>query len=370
MSIEIRRVETAKDLRTFIKLPWKIYKNDPYWVPPLIVDQKKMLNKDKGTFFQFGEADLFLAFDGKEPVGRITAHVDHQYEKYRDERSGRFGFFECVNDQDVADALLSRAEEWIKAKGKKRLEGPYNFTLYDASGMLYEGFDSMPVVLLSYNPAYYNDLLKNAGFEKAIDWYAFMVRDTVKLRPSYTKIRERIARQGFRIEKIDMKNLDKAVEYIGPIFNEAWMENWGHVPFTEGQLEDFKEELKYVVVPELTYLAFIGEKCVGFSMTARDANPAIKKANGRLFPFGLLKIMLEMKKIHRLRTIAMGVLKEYRHRGLDTLFYLNSVEEGLRLGFTESECSIIVETNQRMIGALEHLQAERYKTYRFYQKEL
>ena len=167
-----------------------------------------------------------------------------------------------------------------------------------------------------------------------------------------------------------MKKLDEAVGYIGPIFKDAWMENWGHVPFTDGQLADLKEELKYVVEPDLTYLAFLENQCVGFSLSAKDANPALKKANGRLFPFGLFKIMLAMKKIKRLRTIAMGVLKEHRHKGLDTLFYLNTIEEGIKLGYTESECSLIVETNQRMIGALEHLDAERYKTYRFYQKEL
>ena len=370
MGIEVRPVRTAKDLQTFIKLPWRIYHDDPFWVPPIIADQKKLFNKEKGTFFQFGDAEFFLAYDGSLPVGRISAHVDYQFEKYRDEQAGRFGFFESVNDQAVADALFDHACEWAKAKGKKRIGGPYNFTIYDASGFLFQGFDSMPVVLLAYNPKYYNDLLANAGFEKAIDWYAFMVKDTVKLRPSFAKIRKRIQRQSFHIETVDMKNLDKAVEYIGPIFNEAWNENWGHVPFTSGQMEDLKEELKFVVVPELTYLAFTDGRCVGFSLTARDANPAIKKANGRLFPFGLIKIMLEMKKTTRLRTIAMGVLKEYRHRGLDTLFYLNTIEEGVRLGFTESECSIIVETNHRMIGALEHLQAERYKTYRFYQKEL
>jgi GNAT superfamily N-acetyltransferase len=370
MGIDVRPVQSAKDLRTFIKLPWKIYKNDPYWVPPLIIDQKKMLNKEKGTFFQFGEAELFIAYDGKEPVGRISAHVDHHYEKFGDERTGRFGFFESINDQSVADALLDRAQKWIAVKGKKRMEGPYSFTLYDPSGFLYEGFDSMPVVMLSYNPQYYNQLLLGAGYEKSIDWYAFLVNNSIEMRPSFKKIRERIQRQGVRLEKIDMKNLDQAVEYIGPIFNEAWMENWGHVPFTEGQLEDFKEELKYVVVPDLTYFAFVDDKCVGFTLTAKDANPAIKKANGRLFPFGLIKIMLAMKKVKNLRTIAMGVLKEYRHRGIDTLFYLKSYEESHRLGYFQSECSIIVETNQRMIGALEDLEAKRYKTYRFYQKEL
>ena len=313
---------------------------------------------------------MFLAYKKGEPVGRITAHIDYQYEKYRDERTGRFGFFECLDDQEIADALLAAAEDWLRAKGKKRIEGPYNFTLYDASGLLYEGFDCMPVVLLSYNPSFYKELLVNAGFEKAIDWYAFMVRDSVELRPSFKRIRDRIMKQGLRLERISLKKLDEAVHYIGPIFNEAWMENWGHVPLTNGQLEDLKEELKYVVEPNLTYLAFWDDECIGFSLSIKDANPALKKANGRLFPFGLLKVLLAMKKINRLRTIAMGVLKEHRHRGLDTLFYLNTIEEGIKMGYAESECSIIVETNQRMIGALEYLQAERYKTYRFYQKEI
>ncbi|MBN1465568.1 N-acetyltransferase [candidate division KSB1 bacterium] len=368
--IDIRPVSLKKELRQFITLPWKIYKDDPYWVPPLIADQYKLFDKKNGTFFSFGQAELFMAFDGKEPLGRITAHIDFQYEKYRDDRSGRFGFFECVNDQYVADLLFDRAEEWVRAKGKKRIEGPYNFTLYDASGVLYEGFDSMPVVLLTYNPQYYNDLLVNGGFEKAIDWYAFMVRDTVELRPSFKRIRERVLQQGIRIERLDMKKLDAAVQYIGPIFNEGWMDNWGHVPFTDGQLRDLRQELKYVVEPNLTYLAFLQDECIGFSLSAKDANPALKKANGRLFPFGLLRIMLEMRKIKRLRTIAMGVLKEHRHRGLDTLFYLNTIEEGIQMGYRESECSMIVETNQSMIAALERLDAERYKTYRFYQKEL
>jgi GNAT superfamily N-acetyltransferase len=370
MGIEIRPVRSKKELKQFIKLPWKIYKNDPCWVPPIISDQLKILNKNKGTFFEFGDAELFLAFDGNEPVGRISAHVDYQYEKYRDKRNGRFGFFESVNDQNVADALLVHAEEWLRAKGKRRIEGPYSFTLYDASGVLYEGFDSMPVVLLAYNPQYYNTLLKNAGYEKSIDWYAFMATTEHEIHPSFARIRERALRQGVRIERLDMKKLDEAVDHIGPIFNEAWMENWEHVPFTDGQLQDFKNELKYVVDPDLTYLAFIDDKCVGFSLTAIDANPALKKANGRLFPFGLLRIMREMKKIKRLRTIAMGVLKEHRRKGIDTIFYLNTYEDGIKKGYKETECSVIVETNQRMIGALEDFDAKRYKTYRFYQKEL
>lgn len=370
MSLTIRPVRTRKELQQFIKLPWHLYEHDPYWVPPLLADQQKLFNPKTSTFFEFGEAELFLAYNSKNPIGRISAHIDYQYSKYRDAETGRFGFFECINDSETAQGLLEHAEAWLRQRGKARVNGPFNFTLYDASGMLYDGFDGMPVILLSYNPPYYNKLLEEAGYNKEIDWYAFMVRDSLTLRPSFKRIRKRVLDQGVRIERIDLKQLDQAVDYIGPIFNEAWNENWGHVPLTEGQLEDLKNELKYVVEPKLTYLAFLDDECIGFSLSIKDANPALKKAKGRLFPFGLFRMLLELRKVSRLRTIAMGVLKEHRNRGLDILFYLNTIEEGIAMGYNESECSIIVETNYRMINALEYLQAERYKTYRFYQKSL
>jgi len=371
MSLTIKRIEDKKALKRFVKFPWTIYKNDPYWVPPLISDEMKFLDKNKGVFFEFGEAEYFMAFDGDRPLGRISAHVDHEYEKYHDLDTGFFGFFECVNDQQVANALFDAAAEWLASKGKKRIRGPMSFTLYDISGMLYEGFDSSPVILLAYNPPYYNDLVVNAGFQKAIDWYAFMVRKDSPINPTLYKVRERVLRQkNLQIVPINMKDFEKHVREVGKIFREAWMQNWGHVPLTDGQLKHLAKELKLVVVPEVTYLAYLDGECIGFSLSIKDANPALKKANGRLFPFGLIKILLGMRKINRLRTIAMGVLDEYRHRGIDITFYLNTIEEGIKLGYVESECSIIVETNHRMIGALEDLNAERYKTYRFYEKEI
>ncbi len=371
MDITIKPIRDKKGLKQFVRFPWLVYKNDPYWVPPLISDQMKFLDKKKGVFFEFGEAEYFMAFDGDKPVGRIAAHVDHEYEKYHDNDTGFFGFFECIDDQRVADALFKAAEEWLASKNKSRIRGPMSFTLYDISGMLYEGFDSSPVILLAYNPKYYNDLVARAGFEKAIDWYAFIVRKDSPINPVLYKVRDRVMRQpDIKIVSINMKEFDKHVRDVGYIFREAWMQNWGHVPLTEGQLKHLANELKMVVVPEVTYLAYVNDKCVGFSLSIKDANPAIKKANGRLFPFGIFKILWGMRKINRLRTIAMGVLDEYRHRGIDIAFYINTIEQGVKLGYVESECSIIVETNHRMISALEDLNAERYKTYRFYEKEI
>ncbi len=368
--IEIVPVTSRSQLKTFVKFPWRIYRDDPYWIPPLIREDMKALDRAKGTFFQFGEARLFLAYLKGEVVGRMTAHISRQYERYHDKETGFFGYFECIPNPEVSQALLAAGEDWLRSQGKSRIVGPMSFTIYDISGMLMEGFDATPVILTSYNPPYYNDLMLQAGYHKAIDWYAFLVRKTSTLRPGLQRIARRVMQQeGLEIQTLEMKNFKERVQQVGHIFSEAWMENWGHVPLTEGQINDLAEELKMVIVPELTYFAMYHGECIGFSLSIKDLNPALQKANGRLFPFGLLKILWAGRKVRRLRTIAMGVLKEHRHRGIDIAFYLKTIEQGSKLGFEDSECSIIVESNQRMIGALEDLSAERYKTYRFYEKK-
>jgi len=371
MAIRIKQVESKSELNTFIRLPWQIYRRDPYWVPPLISDTRKFLNPRTGSFFEFGEACYWLAYEGNSPVGRISSHINRQYEKYHDPLTGFFGFFECQNHPEAASQLFDAASRWLHQRGKTRVLGPLSFSLYDVSGVLYEGFDSLPVILLAYNPPYYNDLLVQAGFEKAIDWYAFLVDKNVALKPAYRRVRDRILRQqGLKIVPLSMKEFPQRVRQVGRIFSDAWMENWGHVPMTDRQIEELAKELRLVAVPELTYFAEVDGECIGFSLSIKDLNPALQKANGRLFPFGLAKILWHSRKVHRLRTIAMGVLKEHRHRGIDVAFYLNTIEQGVKMGYTDSECSMIVETNQRMIGALEDLNARRYKTYRFYQKGL
>lgn len=371
MAKQIKQIETKAELKKFVLFPWQIYRNNPYWVPPLIGDTMKFLDKDKGSFFEFGEAVYFMVYDGDKPLGRISAHINRQYETYHDTNTGFFGFFECENDPEACRLLVDAATAWLKEKGKTRILGPMCFSLYDLSSMLCEGFDSLPVVMLPYNPPYYNDLMVECGFSKAIDWYAFMVDKNVSLRPAYLRVRDRIMQQkDLSIIPLDMKDFPERVRQVGHIFSDAWMENWGHVPLTEKQLEELAAELKLVAVPELTYFAFYKGECIGFSLSIKDMNPALQKANGRLFPLGLIKILLAGRKVKRLRTIAMGVLKEHRHRGIDVAFYINTIENGTKMGYTESECSIIVETNQRMIGALEDLAARRYKTYRFYEKAI
>lgn len=369
MKLSIKPVETTRDLSRFIRLPWTIYQNDSLWVPPLIHDQKRFLSINKGPYFEHGKAQYWLAFKDNHPVGRIAAHISGQYEQYRDRETGFFGFFESINDQTVAQKLFEHAEQWLEKHGKSRILGPQSFGLYDIAGLLYDGFDTPPPILLAHNPPYYRDLLERCGFRKAIDWYAFLVNKTVRLDPRLWRVRDRILRRpNLSIIPLDPKKIDQAAKDIKPIFANAWKENWGHVPFSEKEFAYMVHELSQVLVPELTYLAYLDGQCIGFSLSIKDVNPALQKANGRLFPVGILKILLHLPKIKKLRTIAMGILKEHRHKGIDIAFYLNTIEKGINMGFTESDCSIIVETNHAMIQALRDLDAQCYKTFRFYEK--
>lgn len=371
MGLEIKSVKTKSELKSFLYLQKDIYKNSPYYVPPIYSDRLKFLDPNKGFFFEFGTVEYFLAYKDSQLVGRIAALVDSRYEKYHDDYTGFFGFYECIDDQSVADALLHKAAEWLKEKGKTRILGPMSFTLYDESAFLLKGFDSYPVIMLPYNHEYYNNQVVNAGFKKSADWYAFMVSIDVKIKPVMFKIRDRVMRQpNIEIKPLDMKYFDKAVEDVRVIFRDAWMENWGHVPFSKKQLAHLAKDLKQVIIPEITYLAYSNGQCIGFMLNIWDANPALAKANGKLFPVGIFKILSEMKKVRRVRTIAMGILKEYRHRGIDIAFYINGYEKAKTMAIDETECSVIVESNHRMIGALEDLDARKYKTYRFYEKEI
>jgi GNAT superfamily N-acetyltransferase len=371
MGVDVVPVHTRKQLKEFVRFPWKIYDGNPYWVPPLIRDKMKFLDKKKGVFFEFGEAEYYLAYKNGELSGRIDAHIDHQYERYHDKETGFFGFFECVNDQEVSDSLFQAAEEWLRNKKKTKLLGPECFTIYDETAMLYEGYDSVPTILLPYNPPYYHELVKNFGYRKAIDWYAFWAPKDVKPDAVLFRVRERVlGKNNIRIVPLDMKKYEKRVEEVKVIFRDAWMDNWGHTPLTERQFELLAKELKLVLKPELTYFAEVDGKAVGVIITILDANEALKRANGRLFPFGLFKILLALKRCKRLRVLIMGVLEEYRNRGLDIVFYLDTMDNGCALGFEGADCSLIVETNERMIRALEEFGARRYKTYRLYEKNL
>jgi len=375
LPIEIRRVRTAQDRTEFVKMAWRFYRKDPHWVPPLIGDQCAFIDPTRGVFFEHGEAELFLAFRGENPVGRISAHVNGRYDEHFHDLKGFIGFFECEDNQETAQALFTSAENWLRTKGRRTVEGPMSFGVYDEIGILVEGFDTDPYVFTSHNPPYYQRLFENAAWQKSVDWYAFRGRADVfskDLDPRYFSLSQRVLkRDGMTMRSMDMKNhLEREAQIVQSIFASAWDKNWGHVPLSDKEFSRLKEGVKQFVVPELSFVAELNGTPIAFALSIYDANVAVKKVNGHLFPFGFITILTQGKKTRRFRLILMGVLEEHRRQGIEIALIAHVIEEGLRRGFKEVEMSQVVETNEPMISSLEHLPVERYKTWRVYRKDI
>jgi hypothetical protein len=373
--VEVRRVETKGMMRDFIMLPWtaRIYENDPAWIPPIISDQKKLFNRKKGYFFEIGEVEFFLAYKNSRLLGRITAHVNHLYEDKYDKETGFFGFFEAVNDPEVACALFDTASDWLKHKGKKIMNGPQSFSIYDSIGFEVEGAQNIPSVGLFHFAPYYKNLAESCGFSKCIDWYSFLVKrvNYAQHAPYLDDVRKGLLSSTDAVfKKLEKRDMQSRVKEVQHIFNEAWEENWGHLPLTDKQMEMIFHELKVFIIPEFAIFAEKDGKTIGFIITIPDINPALRILNGRLYPWRLLRFMREAKKTKRVRTVIMGVLPEYRGQHIDDIFYLKAIEQGLLSDIWESDCSLIAETNTKMIHALQPLTPEHYKTYRIYERSI
>ena len=373
--VEVKRVDNKRMMRDFIMLPWtaKIYENDPAWIPPIISDQKKLLNRHKGYFFDIGEAEYFLAYRDGRPVGRITAQVNHLYDKKYDTETGFFGFFESINEPDVARSLFDAASGWLKQKGKKIMNGPQSFSIYDSVGFEVVGTENPPSVGLFHFAPYYKDLADACGFTKCIDWFCFLVKrvNFSKYEPYLEEIKRSLLKGTDVVFKnIDKRDMPRRVKEVQQIFNVAWEGNWGHLPLTDKQIDMIFHELKTFIIPEFAIFAEKDGKTVGFIISIPDINPSLRILNGRLYPWRLFRFMKEVKKTQRVRTVIMGVLPEYRGHHIDDIFYLKTIEQGILLDFWESDCSLIAETNKKMIHALQPLTPELYKTYRIYKRPI
>jgi GNAT superfamily N-acetyltransferase len=372
-NVEIREVRTPSERLKFIRMPWLLYGQDPHWVPPIIADMKKFLDPRRGVFYEHGEARLYMAWRDGKPVGRISAHVNHLHDERFADGKGFFGFFECENDQETAGVLLDTAESELRRRGKTSCEGALSFGIYDEVGILVEGFDTDPFVLNVHNPPYYRDLLERAGYQKSVDWYAYhgFVKSYEELDPKLHRLKERVLqRSGITFRTVDMRRLEREARIVLEIFHAAWDENWGHVPFTQSEFARLVEALKLIVAPELSLIAEKDGRPVGMALTLYDANQAVKQINGRLFPLGFLKLLRNVRKTDRFRQFAMGVLEEFRGRGIEIAMFMTVAGEAYKRGFREGEMSLIVETNTAMRQTLTHLPVRPYKTYRIFKKEL
>ena len=365
----VRRVVSKKDLLRFIKFPWKIYDGNDYWVPPLISDRLKLLDRAKNPFYQHAEMELILAEKGGEVVGRIAAILNHLHNSYHHENVGFFGFFESVNDPGVAATLLDAAREWLRSKGVTAMRGPANPSINDECGLLIDGFEQSPTLLMPYNPAYYSELLEEYGLKKVMDLYAYEVVGGRMKGGRVLRLAEMIRkRESIKIRALDMKNFRREVELVKEIYNKAWVANWGFVPLTNEEIDFLAADLKPIVDPDFALFAEVNGQTVGFALALPDFNQVLKRiSNGRLFPFGMLKILFYRSKIDLVRVVIAGVIKEYQRRGIDALFYSEMFHRGFVKGIFRAEASWILETNKMMNSGLEAMNAVRTKTYRMYE---
>ena len=367
-NINIRTVNNKKDLIDFIKFQWKIYKGDSNWVPPLLMDRKKILNKEKNPFFKHAEAEYFLAERDGELVGRIAAIKNDLHNKHHNENLGFFGFFESINDQEVANALFDKAKDWLKSRGLDKMRGPANPSSNDEWGMLIDGFDSSPMILMTYNPEYYLGLCDNYGFQKAKDLYAYILETEKTMSSEKVRRVAEIAktRYGLNISQLNMKDFDSEVEKVKYVYNKAWEPNWGFIPMTDEELDAMAKDLKPLAEPSLVLFGEIKNKLVGFALVLPDYNEIFKSMNGKLFPFNFIKLLTRKRKIKKCRIITLGIIPEYQKKGLDAAFYWEIVTRAKALGIFFGEASWILEDNDMMKRGLEALNATAYKKYRIY----
>ncbi len=375
--ISVEPVTDAKGIIALVKFPFKLYQGDPNWVPPFIEERRDFFDPKKNPFYEHARYQLFLARRGGEIVGTIGAVVNDNHNAFHNEKAGAFGFFETINDQAVADALLNAAEEWLRGQGMEIVRGPLSFSTNDECGTLIDGFHEPPMVMMTYNPRYYPALIEGHGYTKAMDLFAWIVEDLAESLkappPKVLRVVDKVVqKEGIRLRELDRKHLDRDVELVKQIYNRAWEKNWGFVPLTDAEIDHLVRSLLPVADTRLILLAetAAGEP-IGVSLTLPDLHQALKRAGGgHMYPFGILKFLWHKRKINQVRLLIMGVIEKYRGRGIDAYFYLNTARRAVECGYKRLEGSWILETNTMMNLIIERLGGVRYKTYRIYEKRL
>jgi len=365
--ITVSPVVGRRDLETFIRLPYRLLQDEPCWPPPLLFDVRNRLDRSKNPFFEHGEAEYFVARRGREVVGRIAAIRNHLHEEVHGEKLGFFGWFDLIDDEDVARALLDTARDWVAERGLEAIRGPVSFSLNDECGCLVDGFEHPATIMTPWNPPWYGTRIEAAGFRKSKDLYSFALPVMDFGAERIGRIVKRIKkREGARLREFDPKHFDQEVARIESIYNEAWTDNWGFVPMTPAEFRHMAKELKPVLVPELAHFVEIEGRPVGFSLVLPDVNVILKKLKGRLFPLGILRLLFGLKRVERIRLIAMGVVRNLHMKGLDSVLYLAAFEGARKLGKTFSELGWVLEDNAVMINTIERIGGRRYRTHRLY----
>jgi len=375
MSIQIVPVQNHKDLVKFIKSQWLFYKDDPYFVPPLIADRLKLFDREKNPFFKHSEMQEFLAYRNSNIVGRIAAIKNDNHNLTHNDKVGFFGFFESINDQEVANALFSEVEQWLAKRGLDTIRGPENPSQNDEIGLLIEGFDSPPMVLMEYNPPYYIDLIKNSGFNLAMTLYAWLLDANNYMTEKLERL-QKIVRERYKItiRTVNFKNkkqFKKDVDTLKYIYNMAWEKNWGFVKMTDEEFDFLVADLKQVADPNLALICEIDGKPAGLALGIPDINQILIYNKKGSMLGAAWNFMTKSKKINQMRIIILGVLKEYRNTGADSVLYYEISKRAIARGITKAEASWVLEINQEMNRALQQtIVGTLYKKYGLYEKPI
>jgi GNAT superfamily N-acetyltransferase len=378
--LQISPVGTEAELSEFICFPWQVYRDDPYWVPPLISERLTFLDASKNPFFEHARAEYFLARRDGKTVGTIGAFTNDRYNEFHGINTGFFGFFEVLDDPEAASALLETAEKWSAGRGHTAILGPAQFSTNDECGLLIDGFDDRPRILMTYNPPRYKTYLEERGYSKAMDLWAYSLdlkdfQGGLAIPPKLVRVAEKVAARGkLRIRNVDMKHFDEELDRVKRIYNKSWERNWGFVPMTEPEFDRLGEQMKPFLDPDLVVVVEHEGEAVGFGLTVPDLNQPLLKAYpkpGRPEALTMARLLWNWKvrgNVDWLRVIALGVLPEFRAQGVDALMYLETARRALPKGYKYAEMSWILENNVMMNRAIRALGGRVYKTYRMYEK--
>jgi GNAT superfamily N-acetyltransferase len=373
MSLEIRPVASRSDLRRFIRLPFELYRNEPRWIAPLISDMRERLDRARNPFFEHADAEFFIAWRDGEAVGRVSAHIDHRFNEFQDNRWGLFGFFECTDDRETAHALLGAAEAWLLERGRDRIVGPMDYTTNDEVGLMIEGFERRPIILSSWHHPYYRALIESYGFEKAVDWlmWSLHISGRSRVRDAIWRMAERVeSEHGIVCRPMRKRDLDAEISRFLEVYNAAWERNWGAVPLSEEEVRHYAKQLKPILDE---HWAFIAERSdtgevVGAALTLPDYNQVLAHLNGRLLPLGWAKALYWRGKIDAVRVFALGVKPDYQHTGVAARFYQLHFEAAERTPQKGGEMGYILETNRPMNRAMEGMGGEIVRRFRVYER--
>ncbi|HRP02880.1 MAG TPA: hypothetical protein PLE30_09565 [Candidatus Kapabacteria bacterium] len=373
MSTKIINIESKAERLRFVKSMWNFYKDDKNFVPPIIVDRMKLIDTNKNAFYQHAKIKLFAAERDGEIVGRIAGITNELHNQIHNDKVGFFGFFECENNQETANMLFDSASQWLREQGMDVIRGPLNPSINDELGLLIENFDEPPMILMTYNPPYYRDLIEEYGFLKAKDLYAYRLNykdfASEKLKRMVGIITER---NQITFRNVDFKkNFKHDVALIKEIYNRAWQPNWGFVKLTDAELDQLANDLKQLAEPSLAFFAYVKGQLAGFHLALPNFNQVfIHNKNGSLLG-ALWQIFTKKKTISQLRIIILGVLPEFQRTGVDAAIYEQSGYRGHLKNMEDAEASWILEDNEMMNkGLTVTMNGKLYKVYRIFDKQL